>query len=121
MFKNAPESLRLTLRALARLVGYPDAELRAQMPDLIDAQAAVGVRQQAREHAQRDGEIGHADCHDQTSALIGMVRRLVPPNRLVSLAPSEQPLPNEKPQPPRTSKVFSAYSRCVLGITKRSS
>jgi nitrate reductase delta subunit len=37
MFKNAPESLRLTLRALARLVGYPDAELRAQMPDLIDA------------------------------------------------------------------------------------
>lgn len=37
MFKKTPESLRLTLRALARLVGYPDAELRAQMPGLIDA------------------------------------------------------------------------------------
>src|SRR5680860_166277 len=58
--------------------------------------------------------------HGQTSALMGMVRLLVPPNRLTLLAPSEQPLPNEKPQPPRRSKVFSAYSRCVLGITKRS-
>jgi len=37
MFGNAPESLRLTLRVLARLVGYPDAELRAQLPSLVDA------------------------------------------------------------------------------------
>ena len=37
MFKKTPESLRLTLRALARLVGYPHAELRAQMPALLDA------------------------------------------------------------------------------------
>lgn len=37
MFSKTPQSLRLTLRALARLVGYPDAELRAQMPGLIDA------------------------------------------------------------------------------------
>ncbi|MGD9775017.1 nitrate reductase molybdenum cofactor assembly chaperone [Diaphorobacter sp.] len=37
MFKKTPESLRLTLRALARLVGYPDAELRAQLPALVDA------------------------------------------------------------------------------------
>ena len=37
MFKKTPESLRLTLRALAHLVGYPDGELRAQMPGLLDA------------------------------------------------------------------------------------
>ena len=37
MFKKTPESMRLTLRALARLLAYPDAELRAQMPALIDA------------------------------------------------------------------------------------
>ena len=37
MFKKTPESLRLTLRALARLVGYPDAELREQLPGLVDA------------------------------------------------------------------------------------
>ena len=37
MFKKTPESLRLTLRALAHLVGYPNAELRAQMPGLLDA------------------------------------------------------------------------------------
>lgn len=37
MFKSQPESLRLTLRVLARLLGYPDDELRAQLPDLLDA------------------------------------------------------------------------------------
>ncbi|HQQ69800.1 MAG TPA: nitrate reductase molybdenum cofactor assembly chaperone [Alicycliphilus sp.] len=37
MFNKTPESLRLTLRALARLLAYPDAELRAQMPGLVDA------------------------------------------------------------------------------------
>ena len=31
MFKKTPESLRLTLRALARLLAYPGAELRAPM------------------------------------------------------------------------------------------
>lgn len=35
--KKTPESLRLTLRALARLAGYPDAGLRAQLPGLLDA------------------------------------------------------------------------------------
>ena len=48
MFKSTPESLRLTLRALARLLAYPDAELRAQMPALVDAlrveQALPGAR-----------------------------------------------------------------------------
>ena len=37
MFKKTPETLRLTLRALARLLAYPDAELRAQRPGLVDA------------------------------------------------------------------------------------
>jgi len=37
MFKTTPESLRLTLRALARMLAYPDEELRAQMPALVDA------------------------------------------------------------------------------------
>jgi hypothetical protein len=55
------------------------------------------------------------------SALIGIVRFFSLPNRLVSVTPSLQPLPKEKPQPPRTLKAFSAYSRCVVGMTKRSS
>jgi nitrate reductase delta subunit len=37
MFKKTPETMRLTLRALARLLAYPGAGLRAQMPALIDA------------------------------------------------------------------------------------
>ena len=37
MFKKTPETMRLTLRALARLLAYPGAELRAQMPALVDA------------------------------------------------------------------------------------
>ena len=44
MFKKTPESMRLTLRALARLLAYPDAELRAQMPALIDALQAEQAR-----------------------------------------------------------------------------
>ena len=37
MFQKTPESLRLTLRALAHLLGYPDAALRANAPALLDA------------------------------------------------------------------------------------
>ena len=50
-----------------------------------------------------------------------MVRFFSLPKRLVSVLPSEQPLPKVKPQPPRTLNVFSAYSRWVDGMTKRSS
>ena len=66
-----------------------------------------------------EGAQGQRSGHHALS-LIGMIFFL-PPKRLVSVAPSEQPLPNEKPQPPRRSYAFSAYSRCVVGMTKRSS
>jgi hypothetical protein len=92
------------------------------------AQRGVGVAQQQGQGAQaaRGAGLGLG------GVVMGMLMRLTPapdrdgafllaPNRLVSLAPSEQPLPKEKPQPPRTSKAFSAYSRCAEGITKRSS
>ncbi|MCL4771789.1 MAG: nitrate reductase molybdenum cofactor assembly chaperone [Burkholderiaceae bacterium] len=39
MFKKNPGSLRLTLRALARLLAYPDAALRAVLPQLPEALA----------------------------------------------------------------------------------
>ena len=48
MFNKTPESMRLTLRALARLLAYPDAELRAQMPALVDALRAEQVLPPAR-------------------------------------------------------------------------
>ena len=37
MFKKKPESLRLTLRALAHLLSYPDAEQRSHMQQLAEA------------------------------------------------------------------------------------
>jgi len=37
---------------------------------------------------------------------MGMVRFRVPPNRLTLFEPSEQPLPNEKPQPPPEARAF---------------
>lgn len=37
MFHKTPASLRLTLRALAHLLAYPGAELRAHAPALLDA------------------------------------------------------------------------------------
>ena len=48
MFKKTPDSMRLTLRALARLLAYPGAELRAQMPSLIDALRTEQVLPAAR-------------------------------------------------------------------------
>ncbi|MFO1178336.1 MAG: nitrate reductase molybdenum cofactor assembly chaperone [Ottowia sp.] len=48
MFNKPPESMRLTLRALARLLAYPDAELRAQLPALIDALQAEQTLPAAR-------------------------------------------------------------------------
>ncbi|RKJ98918.1 nitrate reductase molybdenum cofactor assembly chaperone [Alicycliphilus denitrificans] len=48
MFKKTPESMRLTLRALARLVAYPDTGLRAQMPTLVDALQSEQVLPAAR-------------------------------------------------------------------------
>jgi nitrate reductase delta subunit len=37
MFKKKPESLRMTLRALGYLLSYPDAQLRAVLPELAEA------------------------------------------------------------------------------------
>ena len=37
MFNKSPASLRLTLRALAYLLRYPDAHMRAALPQLMDA------------------------------------------------------------------------------------
>ena len=48
MFKKTPDSMRLTLRALARLLAYPGAELRAQMPSLVDALRSEQVLPAAR-------------------------------------------------------------------------
>ena len=102
-----------------------DALVAQQVAHLrqVAAQLRIGVAEQRRQHAQAlRGGSGRFGCeHGQTSARIGIVRFFSPPNRLVSLVPSEQPLPKLKPQPPRTLKAFSAYSRWVVGITKRSS
>ena len=37
MFKTQAPSMRLTLRVLAHLLRYPDAELRAHLDELADA------------------------------------------------------------------------------------
>ncbi len=88
------------------------------------AQLGVGVAQQPGQRAQRVSHSrrgGVEEIHRYTVALMGIVRFFSLPKRLVSDTPSLQPLPKEKPQPPRTLNAFSAYSRCVVGITKRSS
>ena len=84
------------------------------------AQPRIGIPEEQRERAQGVLDRLHTQAF---STEIGMVRFFVPPNSDTSLvaAPSEQPLPKEKPQPPFMSKVSSAYSRCEDGMTKRSS
>lgn len=48
MFQSQPEALRLTLRALARLLAYPDDVLRMQMPALVEALRAERALPAAR-------------------------------------------------------------------------
>ncbi|WP_028604387.1 nitrate reductase molybdenum cofactor assembly chaperone [Ottowia thiooxydans] len=43
MFQPHPESVRLTLRALGCLLTYPDAQLRAVLPQLVDALQLEGA------------------------------------------------------------------------------
>ena len=109
---------------------YEKAGLQFEADELRHhtAQLRVGIAQQVAQGAQGQAHRGrvlleHGDSFRvaQTVALMGMVRGFLPPNMLTSVAPSEQPLPNEKPQPPRMSNAFSAYSRWADGITKRSS
>ena len=58
-------------------------------------QLGRGIGEQGREHLQ-------GLAHHATS--IGVLAlRFGAPNRLVSVRPSEQPLPNEKPHEPRRS------------------
>ena len=109
---SRPESSAASARSAS-------AQLRQQRAHL-----GVGVAQQPGQRAQRMRHLrwGRVEgLHRHTVALIGIVRFFSLPKRLVSETPSLQPLPNEKPQPPRTLNAFSAYSRCVVGITKRSS
>ena len=51
--------------------------------------------------SQQRGQCLEGPVHHTTS--IGVFARFGVPNRLVSLTPPEQPLPNEKPQEPRRS------------------
>ena len=48
MFKTPPKPMRLSLRALAALLRYPEAELRAAMPELLDALRSEGALKPAR-------------------------------------------------------------------------
>lgn len=48
LFNTTPKAAPRTLRALARLLGYPDAELRAHLPLLRDALHAEGALPKSR-------------------------------------------------------------------------
>ncbi len=54
IFKNPPVPMKLTLRVLARLLSYPDAALRGQLPemrDALDTEAALGGERRKELHA----------------------------------------------------------------------
>ena len=87
--------------ALAAILEYGHATLHRGSAEGGPARAELSVLQ--------PGET--KKYSSQASIRIGMVRFFSLPNRLVSVWPSEQPLPKLKPHPPFTLKAFSAYSR----------
>jgi nitrate reductase delta subunit len=70
-------SISLSLRVLARLLGYPDAELRAQLPALreaLRAEHAVGASRVAELDALADALAG-ADALDAEAAYVQLFDR----------------------------------------------
>lgn len=70
-------SISLSLRVLARLLGYPDAELRAQLPALreaLRAEHAVGAARVAELDALADALAG-ADALDAEAAYVQLFDR----------------------------------------------
>ena len=85
--------------------------------------SSAGSPVHAASVAKRSGSSEHGGSFLrplQTVALIGMVRGFLPPNMLTSSRHRSSRC-QTKPQPPRMSNAFSAYSRWAVGITKRSS
>ncbi len=67
LFKTPAKPMARTLRALARLLGYPDAELRAHLPAIrrvLHAEAALG----AARLAELDALLAHIARQDALSA-----------------------------------------------------
>ena len=51
MFKTNPTHVRYTLRVLSRLLGYPDAQLFADLAPMIDALRMEGALPRARDRS----------------------------------------------------------------------
>ena len=71
--------------------------------------------------AQQGGQDTKGQTHQNTSVGVCNFFLAGAPNRFGSLDPPEQPLPNEKPQPPFSAYMSSTSSRWPVGMTKRSS
>jgi len=76
LFNNTPNA-SLTLRVLARLLGYPDAELRRHLPELRDAlqsERALGFSRRAELDALMDG-LAKASALDAEAAYVELFDR----------------------------------------------
>ena len=76
LFNNTPKA-SLTLRVLARLLGYPDTELRRHLPELRDAlqsERALGFSRRAELDALMDG-LSKASALDAEAAYVELFDR----------------------------------------------
>src|SRR5262249_50818441 len=87
---------------------------RCQQQVCMGHQLKLGIGQQDREHFE-------GQHHGTSTVCLTPCSCLDLPNRPNSLVPLEQPLPKLKPHEFFRSNAFSAYSRWVVGMTKRSS
>ena len=90
---------------------------RQQFVAVLPEFVARVVQQHPDQLEQAHSTTSSFSCRFGCTAYVVVLRC---PNRSAGLSPL-QPLPKVKPQPPRSPKVSLAYSRCALGITKRSS
>ena len=129
---NKLSTASISLRVLARLLAYPDAELRSQLSDMdaaLQAEQALAP-QRISELIALIHTLQHGDALENEAEYVQLFDR----GRATSLhlfehvhgdsrerGPAMIDLAKKKPQPPHQSNLFSTYSRWVLRMTKRSS
>jgi hypothetical protein len=106
------QQLPAAFRRQRRIMGGAQ-QLLSVIPQLV----VRIIHQHTHQFQQTHGVSSRFFCRFGGTTLVVILRAV---NKSAGLFPL-QPLPKVKPQPPRSPKASFAYSRCAVGITKRSS
>ena len=113
-FKKAEQPRRLTLRVLAALLSYPDAQLRQALPELsraLDEERALSASRLAELHALMR-ELGRADAYETEARYVETFDR----GRASSLHVFEHVHGDSRDRGPAMVDLLQTYERAGLKL-----